>query len=307
MTLQNNARHHQNEKLINALNKLQGATVSGVTSSTLQTTAEDFFEILEKLPFDLLPYAAVSQFVYNEENEDILYFTEKLEEFITKKYSRDSDNYKKGIKMIEHMELAKQQKDFLFEKHENEIATIKRITRRTMIKSNKIEELQNTTQELQEDNKSMMTNYISILGIFAAILMGAFGAIQGFASLFENAYSLSIGKLLIMSSIGASSVLLILFFLLNGIAKLTERSLWSTDKVDGTLLEKHPSLVITHGILIFISLVGAALELSNLPIKFAWQGLWWIFPGLWFIYLIIAFSTKRLIPSIDSELSETKK
>lgn len=65
----------------------------------------------------------------------------------------------------------------------------------------------------------MITNFITILGIFAAILMGAFGSIQAFSSLFDNAVFLDLGKLLIISSVGASSVVLILFFLLNGIAE----------------------------------------------------------------------------------------
>lgn len=86
--------------------------------------------------------------------------------------------------------------------------------------------------EANKQYQSILAQFIAILGIFAAILMGAFGAIQGFTSLFSNAHKLSMGEILIISSIGASSIILILFFLLNGISKLIGRSLWSIDKKD---------------------------------------------------------------------------
>ncbi|PID03582.1 hypothetical protein CSV67_02770 [Sporosarcina sp. P2] len=311
MTSQIDARKDQNERVINVLNKLQGATSSSVEPEVKKKIAEDFFSLLNELPFDLLPYAAVSQFIYNDDSPDIFYFIENLEEMITEEFADNpqKENYKKGIKMIEHMELAKQQKDNLYEKHEKDIQRIKTLNSIFAEKSSQITKIQEMTEELQEDNRRMVTNYISILGIFAAILMGAFGAIQGFASLFNNAHELNLGTLLIISSIGASSVLLILFFLLNGIAKLTGKNLSSTNKADGTLLEKHPSLAISHGILIFIALIGASIILSNIRIQFAWSGLWWILPFLWFIYLIIALSNKKLVPSfvrqpIENEESE---
>ncbi|MET3657805.1 hypothetical protein [Sporosarcina psychrophila] len=294
MTSLTDDRKNQNEKLIKMLNQLQGATVSGVEPSVKNTIAEGFFALLDELPFDLLPYAAVSQFVYSDDSEDFLYFIECLEEMITDKYDTTEVNYKKGIKMIEHMELAKQQKDHLFEEHDSEIKKINRLTNVFMARSSEIgklqkatEKLREDTEELQEDNKRIMTNYISILGIFAAMLMGSFGSIQAFSNLFSNAHKLDLGIILIISSIGASSVILILFFLLNGIAKLTDRSLWSTKKETGTLIEKHPSLVIVHGILIFISLIGASLQLSNIHLNWApKEGAWWLLP---FIYLLIAW------------------
>ncbi len=304
MTSLTDTRKSQNEKLIDMLNQLQGATVSSVVPSVKDAIAEDFFALLDDLPFDLLPYAAVSQFVYSDDSEDFLYFIESLEEMLTDKYSADTTdvNYKKCIKIIEHMELAKQQKDHLFEKHENEIKKINRLTNVFMARSSKIEilqkateKLQGDTEDLQNDNKRLMTNYISILGIFAAILMGSFGSIQAFSNLFSNAHKLDLGVILIISSIGASSVILILFFLLNGIAKLTERSLWSTNKPDGTLFEKHPSLLIIHGILISISFIGAALELSNIHIQYAPQGYWWIAPVLWITYFFTAIHKKDFL------------
>lgn len=305
MTLQPDTRRHQNQKIITSLNELYRASLDQPEESR-QTAIENFYCLLDELPFDLLPYAAVSQFVYNNDDEDFLYFIEFLEGIINDRYSENTEhlNYKKGIKMLEHMDLAKQQKDSLFEEHEQEIQRMKNLRRSFLDQSKKIEDIQKTTKVLQEDNRKAMTNYISILGIFAAILMGAFGAIQGFSSLFENAHKLSLGMTLILSSIGASGVILILYFLLNGVSRLIGISFVSnTSNENSTIMEKHPALFLSHGFLIFIFLIGASLELSNVTIKFAWQGLWWLMPVGWFLYMIFAISTKKLFPSFDSYLN----
>src|SRR5690625_126565 len=304
MISQPTSRRKQREKLLSKLNELQGATASGVEDEATDNISKGFFLLLAALPFDLLPYTAISQFVYRDESEDLPYFIEALESIITEKYSGNSENvnYKKGIKLIEHMELAQQQKDNLFEKHEKEIQKIKSHNNILMSSMKQTRKLKEEIENLQDENKRIITNFISILGVFAAILMGAFGAIQGFTSLFANAHKLELGIIMIISSIGASSVLLILFFLLNGIAKLTDKSLSSTSKENGTLIEKHPTLIITHGILITVSLIGASLKLSNIRLYLAYQGLWWILPCIWIIYFIVAINKKSF--SIISRSSD---
>lgn len=224
-----------------------------------------------------------------------------LEELVEKTFhNKEDENYPKCIKLIEHIELAQQQKDALFQKQEKEIQRMKKLnavilTELDKIKeiSNTVKELQNTTRQLHNSNEGMISNFISILGILAAILMGAFGAIEGFTSLFDNAHKISIGKLLILSSIGASSIILILFFLLNAIAKLTERSLANSNSPK--LIKKHPVLVISLHVLIGISLIGAALELSNVHLQITWQAIWWLFPICWLIFVIVTYkkNTKR--------------
>src|SRR5690625_4864621 len=296
-------RHEQSQQLLEVLNKLHGATSGGVYETGTEEVIKEFLDWLKALPFDLLPYAAVSQFLYSNESEDLLNFIEILEQIIFEYFRDDFENvdYKKGMKIIEHLELAKQQKDNLFLKHEQEIKRIKKIAAHNAKKSveiqqlqEKTETLQTTTEELQEDNQKIMTNYISILGIFAAILMGAFGSIQGFSSIFNNAHNLHISDILIISSIGASSVILILFFLLNGIAKLTGKRLSSSTDDDSPILKKHPTLVITHLVLVLLSLIGTSIKLSNIHLQFAFQGFWWLLPLAWFIYCLRVYKKKSL-------------
>lgn len=300
----NTNRKEQGQNLLNILNKYQGAATSGVRTEEKKKIAEEFFKLLNVLPFDLLPYAPLSQFIFNNHNNDLIYFVEELEDSIHFKYIDDKENIncKKGLKIIEHLELANQQKDALFEKQERDIRNIKELSNSNKKKSDKIndlqkntENLQKETKELHEHNNKIMTNFISILGIFAAILMGAFGSIQGFTSIYKNAYKLDLSYILIISSIGASSVILILFFLLNGIAKLTDKNLSSSSKEDATVFEKHPSIFVTHAILILLCLIAVSIKLSNTHINFSMQGLWWLLPLFWLIYIIYAFRYKIFV------------
>ncbi|MFC4558383.1 hypothetical protein ACFO3D_09180 [Virgibacillus kekensis] len=293
-------RQELSERLIDCLNKLYGATSSGVDEEIQKNTFQEFFDLLNEMEYDLLPYAAASQFLYNNiKNGEGFYLIQSIEDSIKEEFDVTDEIYKKGLKIVEHLELAQQQKEALFAKQEEKIHYIEEMQKVLLDKSKKVEELQKTTEDLQEANKKlqeenakMTTNYITILGIFAAILMGAFGSIQGFTSIYENAYRLELFEVLIISSIGASSVILILFFLLNGVAKLTGKSLSSSKRESATLTERHPTLIIVHMMLVLLCLIAVALKLSNVNLNFAWEGLWWLLPIFWFIYILNVIKSK---------------
>lgn len=299
------------------------ASIEGSQSShrKLDAKFDQFMEVLENttfmhyiIPYDLItkcvfentPEEDLDEFTKDLHSRGITYFSEKKDEKnkeletvedkieLPSSNGRDEmDPEKMYYKILRHIDLALVQKYTLMRMQMKEIEALRREQQQLINRYDQLKE------EAETQNRSILTQFITILGIFAAIMMGAFGAIQGFASLFAMAHDLTIGKILIISSIGASSVILILFFLLNGIAKLTERSLSSTNKSDGSLLEKHPSLVIVHSILIFISLLGASLELSNVHLKFAAQGFWWTLPIAWFIYMILAIQKKDYLFFVD--------
>jgi FtsZ-binding cell division protein ZapB len=296
------------EELIKSLQKYSGVVGADLEREFQIDITKKILSVLDEFDKESLPYAAITVFVYGIEINDPLNFISKLERDLFEIVKEGETLYIKCIKLLEHLELAQQQKDSLFEKQRVEIETIKDLHKELSAKTEKVDELsrqvtnlidkneklEKSNQKLEESNKSMITNFISILGIFAAILMGTFGAIQGFGSLFNNADDLSIGKLFIISSLGASSVVLILFLLLNGVSKLTNRSLSSSLNEHDPLIKRHPTLVMVYCILVFVTLIGASLELSNVDIQFAWQGIWWAFPTVWIAYFIRAFVVKDL-------------
>lgn len=296
MTSLADKRRENGENLIRKLGEIQGATEASVEQHITENLVLRLLEYLNNLPIDVLPYAAISQFVYSNQSPDVPYYINKLESYLLDKVNEGDENYFKCLKLIEHLELAQQQKDALFSKQEAEIVRISSLSNTISDRTTQLEGLADKVDVLQESSKNITSNFINILGIFAAILMGAFGAIQGFTSLFSNAHKLSLGKILIVSSIGGSSVVLILFLLLNAIAKLTGRTLSSSTDINETsLFKKHPTLVMVFGILITIALTGASLLLSNTQIHYAPEGFWWLVPVFWIVYFIWAYKERNLL------------
>lgn len=272
---------------------------NNISDEKLTKRFSNFIQLIEKTEFHngLIPYDKITECVFENTPQEILYsFTNDLREhgnnyFSNLNIENDEDlrNKKAFYKIVRHIDLA------LIQKHSFanlKLGDMEELKQKNEELKRKNEELNQLYADLKKDAenqyKNMLTQYISILGIFAAILMGAFGAIQGFTSLFSNADKLSLGKIYIISSIGAAAVLLILFLLLNSIAKLTGRSLSSSKKENANFIEKHPTLAIVFGILILTSLIGASIELSNINLQLAWQGLWWVLPLFWAVYLIEA-------------------
>lgn len=206
-------------------------------------------------------------------------------------------------KIVEHIKLAFLQRSISIKAREDSLNHIDAEIKEKEEILDKLEiKIQTLEEGIDDKLKSNTLSMVSVLGIFAAVLMGAFGAIQGFTSLFANAQDLDLGEVLIISSIGASSVLLILFFLLNGIGKITGRSLSSSTKENSTLLEKHPTIVIAHGILLLVALTGAALLLSNTYLKIAIEGLWWALPIIYVLLVWLFYRDFKWIKIIKSFL-----
>lgn len=111
-------------------------------------------------------------------------------------------------KIIQHIELAIAQKESLFEQQ-----------------TFTINELQRNISETSQKYNNMISNFIYILGIFAAIMMATFGSIQGFTSLFTNENHYSLTEIFLISSLGLFALLSIIFLLFYSISKLTDRDL----------------------------------------------------------------------------------
>lgn len=111
----------------------------------------------------------------------------------------------------------------------------------------------------------MQKEFIAILGIFASILITAFGGLTALGSLFEKIDKTDIHKLIFVGTFEVLAIILIIFLMLNGIAKLTKLNLRSCDcKADEKcvckLHEKHPSMVMISAILLIV------LGISSTPI-----------------------------------------
>lgn len=177
------------------------------------------------------------------------------------------------FKIIEHIKLAISQKEGLYVKQKIEI-----------------NELTKTITETKEVYDNMVSNYISILGIFAAILMTAFGGIQVFTGLFNN-NKFNLIDSLFLSSFGFMGVILLIFMLINSIAKLTGKNL-SSSQVNDRWYLRHPTLINSFIILssiIFFVITWKAIKNIN---QFNLLYFGFIIPVLYMFLMFFLFNRK---------------
>jgi len=248
----------------------------------------ELMRTMGELDVDFLPYSAITALVYNKYIDSMTmkkksghvdldsflnYYNDNLQQFENDKEcvkcnqgqmcNGCSQSYRVALKIYEHLELAQQQLDSLFSTHEQKISEIEDaiLEVENLKKDNEefVEKLERLELEIQKSTSS----YISILGIFAAILLGAFGAMQGFTSLFENASSMKLSKLLIVSGVGGLTVVTILHMLLDAIAKLSNRSIRSTTETDAPFYKNYPFLSVALYSLWAVIISGVSLKYAQ--------------------------------------------
>lgn len=172
-------------------------------------------------------------------NED-LFTTPSQNENTTLIISEDYQNSLLVIyKIIQHAELALSQKQSLYESLKNDI-----------------DSLNYSVHSATEKYDNMMSNFISILGIFAAIMMATFGAIQGFTAIFSNENHYNLTTIILISCFGLFALISILFILLHSISKLIDKDLVN-HYYEGTFFSKYP--IYSHTLLFLLVIFVAAL------------------------------------------------
>lgn len=291
-------------------------TLNRRTTRIIDNTENQFNEMLSslkkaKFEQEVINYSRVTEIIFEKTEDELLDILELYLEESWGRYVQNNDDdidnilEKRFLKIKEHIILSVKQKNQissnLSQKYDHFFGKFSEVKKNLNILEGKItsanEKLVENEEAYEEKYNSITTQFITILGIFAAILMGAFGSLQGFSSMFSNAQSIPIGNILILSAIGGSLVILILFFLLSGVAKLTGRKLASCtchirknkgflsiaagikkalygDSEDNerickcSLFEKYPSIVVIHYLLYFIMLTGFALIFIDKNSKF---------------------------------------
>lgn len=258
---------------------------------------KNFLEHLKKYESTFIPYQVLTEFVYDpEENKEISQFAEILYSSIFKNEAIDDEIKNKTLKIRQHLLLAEQQKQSLYLEQQDKLEDL---NKNIVSLKNELEKTKNELEESKDDleesknklkeNKSlydnMLSQYISILGIFAAILMTAFGGIQVFNSLFKN-NKFNLDNTILLSCFGFLGVLLLIFMLLNSIAKMTNKKIDSNTDFNKWYL-RHRTLANSFVILttiISIIVVKKIIAIDNF--KFKGSYLLYLLP---FLYAIKCF------------------
>lgn len=297
------------------------------TPTSTDDEREEAYESIIRINPKRIPYSAISSFIFDKGTKnmsedfsrtefEMWYFSNRylksLEKYIQgacKEKGSCSNhnlcnqcegNYIVGLKVYEHIELAHNQVKSLFEDHD---AKIKQLQSALDMAKDTEKEMRATVKELEEKSRNITSNYIAILGIFAAALMGAFGGITGFTSLFQHLDNVALGTILIVSGLGGLTVVAVLFILLQSIARLTDRSLGYFDHSVALHL-RYPVITTSVLLLVTVSFAGAALNLSLAPPQISWAGFWWVLPIIPFtfmVYFIIQNKNLKIKSSKDKE------
>lgn len=175
----------------------------------------------------------------------------------------------------------------------------------------KITELKNLNNKVKKKSRKMQKDFISILGIFAAILLASFGGLTILSNIL-NDVNAPLGKIMILGSLCLMAILSILFLLLNSIAKLTGEKLRNCHCKKGectcSIEKKHPTLFITGIFSIIIILLGAFELLADFQfIRIHLNMGWMIFIFSMLILIISIFSYMYILGYFERNKKVTQK
>lgn len=269
---------------------------------------DDVIECCEGMEPQLIPYSPLTDIIFNNDmktkdllNEEInesnfaSEIESKFERYLIQKFGDEPGTTQDGVfpsseetinfnkikhlenkitifyKVIEHLKLAISQKEGLYNKQKKDLV-----------------DLSVSLEKAREDYDNMISNFISILGIFAAILMTAFGGIQAFSAIYKD-NSFSLEDSLIIACIGFMGVLLLIFMLLNSIAKLTGKSI---DSKEGSLrwYLRHPTLINSFILLSSIICVIITMKIVDNPPKLNKNYWLWIIPIVYPLLMFFVFN-----------------
>lgn len=220
----------------------------------------------------------------------------------------DINEIKIIYKMFEHIELAEAQKLNLFIHQKEKLKSISHSLdsqneqleqQERLVKSQnkKIKKQQKLVKSNEKIYSKVMSSFISILGIFSAILMGAFGGIKGFTSLFSTNKNLI--DLTIIATMGFIMLMIFTFLLLNSISKMTGEKLYENAK-SNWWFTRHPTLIISLSLafcILFLLTFSKYHEAINKTLQ---TNNFWLIVILsllpFFIFVILSFLFRKSKP-----------
>src|SRR5690625_1787691 len=243
-----------------------GLSNQKVTESLLDILLDECKEVNPTL----IPYEDITNVIFAEyyDNGTEFPFTEKLkseyEKWIIKKFSEQATNHynktpKSNEDLFKHQIRNARSNLIISEEYENAILVIYKVIQHTELAvsqkqslyenlKNEIDYLDNTVNHATSKYDNMMSNFISILGIFAAIMMATFGAIQGFSAIYSNENGYNFTTIILISCFGLFALISVLYILLYSISKLVNKELSNDFYYQTNVFIKYP--IYSHTILI---------------------------------------------------------
>ncbi|KAF0494825.1 ABC transporter permease [Pediococcus acidilactici] len=165
-------------------------------------------------------------------------------------------------KIKNHIKLALEQYKTFFD----EINQVREEAKNTTAK------LEKATQDLsdaQEKLEGTQNQFISILGIFSALIFGLFGGFDAFKEIFTNVKKAPLSSTLIAGSILMMGLLVLIFLLIQSIGVLSGKTYLAcgcsnTKECTHSFVDRYPLFITSLDIFGLIFLSGVLVHLSNI-------------------------------------------
>lgn len=172
-------------------------------------------------------YSDIAQFVFGSNGDDIEYLLKNLESIKAISRENNDDIVKNGINKIKnHIELEVCRLEYLEKKQKKDLMDITQNTLTDVKSMGKT--LKEYDKKFDKNNKEITNwyaNIITILGLFAAIVVTFFGGLGSINSIFSGIGNVSKYRLVFVVLIVAFSMFNIVFMLLYYISIITNKSL----------------------------------------------------------------------------------
>jgi len=191
-------------------------------------------------------------------------------------------------KMKEHISLALLQYKTFIEK----INTVEEQAEKISSKMNDAKNDLDKTSNLLKDSTG---NFISILGIYSALIFGVFGGFDAFKSIFSNMKDTPISTVLIESSILMIGLMILTFILLQSIGILSGRTYLAcghknTKDCNCSFAKRYPIFSLSLNFFGSVLVLGCIIHILNsngIVYKSYWKSLVLIFGGIVILSMLI--------------------
>lgn len=229
--------------------------VSSTPTTKLDELANSIVNlIIQALPSEVIPndrslnipYKDVSEIVFSKDEyllgNSITEFHIKVEQAVSQHTHCTSQKTRKNkyknrvmdchYKVVEHILLAQTQRKFINE-------SIEMAVQKQLDSITNIQEVANTAERTaknaEETYKSMFANYVTILGVFTAIIVTIFGGLNVINVVAKQAQA-DFGLLLFLTAMSVLCIITLLYFLANMIAWITQSQQKQLGKLFGWII-----------------------------------------------------------------------
>lgn len=261
------------------------------------------FKKPEKIDYPII-FRLVNDSTLTEKNFDnVLHILNEINMRVTESYLNQM------IEKIErHFQLSFEQKlnyEKIKDSFQRELNNAQRTLDETDKKINNINEkykdAKKNLEKLQESSNAIYAQFVTILGIFTAIVLSVIGGLELITSAFENLHLLPAWKAVMMSSILALAVICMLFLLTRWISVVINRA-FNRESERNLLQIATDNGAFTTGIFIFGYLVIASVIFSSKDVTSTLKGIfigWNGFPVLLLLLIPICLGAMLLIKLVD--------